>query len=113
MSLASSRPDRAARKEQLLLRSAELRVQLGADCAVARPLFGLADRVRAAADMLDRHRSLVLPGLVALMSVATLQPRRAGRMALRILAVTRLALRAAPVLKRVSRWARPRGAGER
>lgn len=99
----------AARRGELLLRSAELRVRLGADCTVFQPAFRLADRARAGVEALDQHRPLLWLGAAALVGAAALRPRRAVRLGVRAIAVWQFAQRMRPLgralLRRVSRRA--------
>jgi hypothetical protein len=87
----------AARRGELLLRSAELRARLGADCAVFRPAFRLVDRARAGAEALDRHRPLIVLGVAALAGAAAMRPRAAMRLGVRALAVWQFAQRVKPL----------------
>ncbi|MFD2376969.1 hypothetical protein ACFSTJ_05225 [Ottowia pentelensis] len=55
----------AARREHLLLRSAQLREQIGARTQVLRPAFRAVDRVRGGARAVRSNRGWVLLGAAA------------------------------------------------
>ncbi len=67
--------ERAARREHLLLRSAQLREQIGARAQVLRPAFRAVDRVRGGARAVRSPRSWVLLGAAALAGAALVRPR--------------------------------------
>lgn len=63
----------ARRRQQLLVRSSELRQQLAQDAQVLTPWLGAADGVRVATAWLQRHPEWVV-GAVA--TLVVLKPRR-------------------------------------
>ncbi|HMN57126.1 MAG TPA: YqjK family protein [Ottowia sp.] len=65
----------AARREHLLLRSAQLREQIGARTQVLRPAFRAVDRVRGGARAVRQRRGWVLLGAAALAGAALVRPR--------------------------------------
>ena len=67
--------DLASRREQLLLRSAQLREQIGSRTRVLRPAFRAVDRVRGGAQAVRAKRSWVLLGGAALAGAALVRPR--------------------------------------
>ncbi len=77
MSRQSTAPplDVAARREHLLLRSAQLREQLGARSRVLRPALRTVDRVRGGAQAVRENRTWVLLGGAALAGAVLVRPR--------------------------------------
>ena len=67
--------DLAARREQLLLRSAQLREQLGGRARVLRPALRTVDRVRGGAQAVRENRTWVLLGGAALAGAVLVRPR--------------------------------------
>lgn len=67
--------DLAARREQLLQRSAHLREQLGQRARVLRPALRTVDRVRGGAQAVRANRSWVLLAGAALAGAALVRPR--------------------------------------
>jgi hypothetical protein len=63
----------ARRRQQLLLRSGELRQQLSRDAQVLAPWLGAADGVRSASAWLQRHPEWVA---AAVATLVVLKPRR-------------------------------------
>lgn len=70
----------ALRKQQLLMQSAELRARIGLQMRPLRPVWGAADRVREAARWLQRHPSLPVAVITALLVA---RPRSVWRWAQR------------------------------
>lgn len=93
----------AARREALVLRSAELRARLGTDSAVFRPALRLADRARAGAEALSAHRPAILLAVAALVGAVALRPRRAMGLGVRAVAARQFAERARPLARAVWR----------
>lgn len=89
----------AARREALVLRSAELRARLGADSAVFRPVLRLADRARAGAEVLRAHRPAILLAAAALAGAALLRPRQAVGLGVRTVAIWQFAQRVRPLAR--------------
>jgi hypothetical protein len=104
--LARRRAQLQARREQLRLRSAELRIGIGRDAQVLAGPLALADQVRAGARWVREHPALPVGVLVAL---AVLRPRRALRWGSRVWRGWRLWRRAARALRLVQRFAGPPG----
>lgn len=77
----ASAVDLAARREQLLLRSAQLREQIGARSGVLRPALRAVDRVRGGARAVRANRSWVLLVGAALAGAALVRPRQMMRLA--------------------------------
>jgi hypothetical protein len=71
----------ALRQQQLLQRSAELRVTLGQQAQILRSPMAMADQVRAGVQWLRTHRVLRLVPVVAM---ALVRPRRSLRWASRL-----------------------------
>ncbi|MEZ5607524.1 MAG: YqjK family protein [Burkholderiaceae bacterium] len=65
----------AARRERLLLRSAQLRERIGARAQVMRPAFRAVDRVRGGARAVRERRGWLLLGAAALAGAALVRPR--------------------------------------
>ena len=78
--------DLAARREQLRLRSAQLRAQIVADTRVLQPGFRLVDRVRGgvnSARNLGNHQGFVLLAAAALVGATLARPRAMVNLGLR------------------------------
>ena len=86
MSRQSTAPplDVAARREHLLLRSAQLREQLGGRARVLRPALRTVDRVRGGAQAVRDNRSWVLLGGAALVGAVLVRPRLMMGLGLRV-----------------------------
>jgi hypothetical protein len=93
----------AARREALVLRSAELRARLGADSGVFQPVLRLADRARAGAEVLSAHRPAILLAVAALLGAAVLRPRQAVGLGVRTVAIWQFAQHVRPVVRTVWR----------
>jgi len=93
--------DLAARKEQLRLRSEQLREQIAARAQVLRPGLRLADRVRSGMQSVrklnHRHHSLMLLG-AALLGVTLSRPRAALTLGLRLWSGWQVLRRVQPVV---------------
>ena len=82
--LPSGPRDLAARRERLLLRSAQLREQLGSRARVLRPALRTVDRVRGGAQAVRDNRSWVLLGGAALVGAVLVRPRLMMGLGLRV-----------------------------
>ncbi len=76
--------DLAARREQLLLRSAQLREQLGGRARVLRPALRTVDRVRGGTQAVRENRTWVLLGGAALAGAVLVRPRWVMGLGLRL-----------------------------
>lgn len=90
--------DLAARREQLRLRSAQLREQLAVRTRVVRPAFNAADQVRDRVHGLRDNRALVLLGSAALAGAVLARPRAALNLGLRAWSGWQLFRRVRPVV---------------
>jgi hypothetical protein len=95
--------ERAARREQLVLRSAQLREQLRVGTGVLRPAFRAADRVRGGVDRVCEHPGVWLVLAAALAGMAVVRPRLVMGLGLRAWSGWQLAQRARPLLRLVLR----------
>ena len=101
--------DLAVRREQLRLRSAQLREQIAVRTAVFRPVFHATDRVRGGVRGVQQVRQGRAPyvlGLLALSALAgalLVRPRVATSLALRAWSGWQMYRRARPVVERVLR----------
>ncbi|MDR2154797.1 MAG: YqjK-like family protein [Burkholderiaceae bacterium] len=94
----SAAKDLLAQREQLKLRSAQLRERIAQRTQVLRPALRLADHVRVGASWAREHPEwLVLAGTAALGVLAT-RPKRALALGLRIWSGWQLIQRLRPVL---------------
>ncbi|MFT3779572.1 MAG: YqjK family protein [Ottowia sp.] len=75
--------DLAARREQLRLRSAQLREQIAVDTRVLRPGFRAVDRVRGGVRSVRDNRALVLLAGAALAGATLARPRAMVNLGLR------------------------------
>ena len=82
--LPSGPRDLAARRERLLLRSAQVREQLGSRARVLRPALRTVDRVRGGAQAVRDNRSWVLLGGAALVGAVLVRPRLMMGLGLRV-----------------------------
>jgi len=99
MSRAShSHQDLAARRQELLLRSAQLREQLAQRAQVFQPALRAADKVRDGARWVRRNPAWALLSAAALAGVAAVRPRAALRLTMRAWTGWQLLRRAKPVL---------------
>ena len=73
----------AVRREQLLLRSAQLREQLTTRSTVLRPAFSAADRVRGGVASVRDNRAILLLGGAALAGAVLVRPRMMVNLGLR------------------------------
>lgn len=73
----------AERRQQLLLRSAQLREQVGRRAGVLQPALHWNDRLRGGLQALRRHQGLGLLGGAALLGVVFTRPRLAVNLGLR------------------------------
>ena len=89
----------AARREQLLLRSAQLREQLGAGTGVLRPAFRAADRVRGGVDRVREHPGVWLVLAAGLAGFAVVRPRLVMSLGLRAWSGWQLVRQARPLLR--------------
>lgn len=71
----TSPADLAARREQLRLRSAQLREQLAARTHVMRPAFRAADRVRGGVDLVQQNPALIALAGAAVAGALLVRPR--------------------------------------
>lgn len=93
----------AARREQLLLRSAQLREQLRVRTQVLRPALRAADRVRGGVDRVREHPGVWLVLAAALAGAAVVRPRAVMRLGLRAWSGWVMVRRARPLLRAVLR----------
>ncbi|MDR2992169.1 MAG: YqjK-like family protein [Burkholderiaceae bacterium] len=77
-----SRQDLAARHQELLLRSAQLREQLAQHAQIFRPALHVADKVRGGAQWMQRNPVWPLLGAAAL-GMAAMRPRMVLRLTAR------------------------------
>lgn len=96
--------DLAARREQLLLRSAQLRERLNARASVLRPAWRAADRVRDGLRTAREHRALVLMIGTALGAALLARPRRVVGLGLKAWSGWQLVRRVRPLARAVRRW---------
>ena len=97
--------DLLARREQLRLRSAQLREQIATRTQVLQPVFRATDRVRGVQQVRQGRAPYVL-GLLALSALAgalLVRPRVATSLALRAWSGWQMYRRARPVVERVLR----------
>ncbi|MBH1964328.1 MAG: hypothetical protein I8H77_08340 [Comamonadaceae bacterium] len=71
----SQRAELAARREQLLLRSAQLREQLAHRSRVVQPAFRAADKVREGASWVQSNPALIAVVGAALLGAAAARPK--------------------------------------
>ncbi len=90
--------DLAARREQLRLRSAQLREQLAVHTRVMRPAFNAADHMRDGVQSLRDNRALVLLASAALAGAVLARPRAALNLGLRAWSGWQLFRRVRPVV---------------
>jgi hypothetical protein len=95
----SAAEDLQARREQLKLRSAQLRERIALRAQVLHPALRLTDRVRAGADWAREHPEWMVLASAAALGVLAAQPRRALALGLRIWSGWQLIERARPVLR--------------
>ena len=88
----------AARREELLLRSAQLREQLAQHAQVFRPALRAADKVRDGAQWVRRNPAWPLLGAAALAGMAAIRPRAALRLTARAWSGWQLLRRVRPVV---------------
>ncbi len=94
----------AARREQLLLRSAQLRERLNARADVLRPAWRAADRVRSGLRAVREHRALVLMAGTVLGAALLARPRRVVGLGLKAWSGWQLVRRVRPLARVVRRW---------
>ncbi len=90
--------DLAARREQLRLRSAQLREQLTVRTQVMRPAFRAADQVRGGVQHLRENRALMLLAGAAVAGAVLARPRAAVNLGLRAWSGWQLFRRLQPVV---------------
>lgn len=93
--------DLAARREQLRLRSSQLRAQIVADTRVLQPGFRLVDRVRGGVDSarnLGNNQALLLLGAAALAGATLARPRAMANLGLRVWSGWQVVRRLQPVV---------------
>ena len=101
--------DLRARREQLRLRSDQLREQIAARTQVLQPLFRASDRVRSGVRGVQQARQGRAPYVLGLLALAALagallvRPRLATQLALRAWSGWQMYLRARPVVERALR----------
>ncbi len=95
--------DLAARREQLRLRSAQLREQLAVRTRVVRPAFKAVDQVRGGVRGLSEHRALALLAGAALAGAVLARPRAALNLGLRAWSGWQLFRRVRPVVSSLMR----------
>jgi hypothetical protein len=99
MSRAShSHQDLAARRQELLLRSAQLREQLAQRAQVFQPALRAADKVRDGARWARRNPAWALLGAAALAGMAAARSRTVLRLAMRAWTGWQLLRRVRPVV---------------
>ena len=105
MSRQSTAPplDVAARREHLLLRSAQLREHLGRRARVLRPALRTVDRVRGGAQAVRDNRSWVLLGGAALVGAVLVRPRLMMGLGLRVWSGWQMFRRVQPLVNSVLR----------
>jgi len=92
-----SHQDLAARREELLLRSAQLREQLAQHVQVFRPALRTADKVRDGVQWARRNPVWMLLGATALAGIVVMRPRAALRLTARAWSSWQLLRRVRPV----------------
>lgn len=105
MSRQSTAPplDVAARREHLLLRSAQLREQLTTRSTVLRPAFSAADRVRGGVASVRDNRAILLLGGAALAGAVLVRPRMMVNLGLRAWSGWQVFQRVRPLVNSVLR----------
>lgn len=91
--------DLAARREQLRLRSAQLREQLAGRTRVMRPAFNAADRMRGGVRSVRDNHALVLLAGAAVAGAMLARPRAAINLGLRAWSGWQLFRRLRPVVR--------------
>lgn len=76
--------DLLVRREQLRVRSAQLREQIAVRAQVARPALRLADRVQAGTGWMRSHPELLAVAGAAVLGAVVVRPRRALSLGLRL-----------------------------
>lgn len=99
----ASAADLAARREQLLLRSAQLREQLRVSTQVLNPALRAADRVRGGVERVREHPGVWLVLAAAVAGAALVRPSLVARLGLRAWSGWVMARRARPLLRAVLR----------
>lgn len=94
--------DLAVRREQLRLRSAQLREQIAVRTAVFRPVFHATDRVRSVQSARKSHALALLAGS-AVVGAMLVRPRAAMNLGLRVWAGWQMFRRVQPLVNRVLR----------
>ena len=98
--------DLATRREQLRLRSAQLREQIAVRSHVFRPVFRATDRVRGGVRSVQRasnRQAFVLLGGAALMGALLVRPRAAVGLGVRVLSGWQAYRRVRPLVNAVLR----------
>jgi hypothetical protein len=95
--------DRTARREELLLRSAQLREQLAQRVQVFRPALRTADKVREGAQWVRRNPAWMLLGAAALGGMAVMRPAMVLRLTARAWSGWLLLRRVQPVVAALRR----------
>jgi hypothetical protein len=93
-----SRQELAARRQELLLRSAQLREQLAQHGQIFRPALRAADKVRNGAKWVQCNPIWSLLGVAALAGMAVVRPRTVLHLTTRAWSVWQLLRRVPPVV---------------
>ncbi|MCA0327029.1 MAG: hypothetical protein LCH89_15725 [Proteobacteria bacterium] len=88
----------AVRREQLLLRSSQLRERLSARSQAFRPAFGVAERLRDGVEVVRQNRALVLLVGAAALGAVAVRPRAALSLGLRAWSGWQMFKRVQPVV---------------
>lgn len=104
MTYSTDQLDPAVRREQLLLRSAQLRERIGSGSRVLQPGFRAVDRVRGGvAAARDNNGLLLLAGSVVV-GAALVRPRMVASLGMRLWSGWHLVRRLQPLLRRAMRY---------